>query len=234
MTDEPKQEQNTGNAAGALIENDEDVSDVLLDANEDMDPELLELKNKIEEEKRKTMHHVREKTVDLQARLTKQIAEMAFEQVKAEVPFEINSVAASAEAEELAKETGETEENSLAQEVMEVVYDNAVEERWTQYVNDVKTTIEEEKHPVPPIEPHIGVTGIQSQSDPFSQKPTEQSGKISFVQTVPKLQLKIETKLVKTPIYDLLLEKCNLHKALVQEYELKKLLCEHEKALKDK
>ncbi len=198
------------------------LAETNVDTLEETDPELLELKLKIQEEKERNERHIREKTCDLEARLGKEI----------EAAYILAEDAARKE------DTKETEGTSSVPEELPAEQDPLLDENLKQYLDHVAD--EPKVEPVKLEELKLPLEEAQAEPEPvqveapFSRKNVEKSGQDAKL-IIPRAQPKHEVKLVvKTPIYDLLLEKTGLHTCLIQEYELRKLLSKNERFAKDR
>ena len=193
-----------------------DAAEVNVDAIEDFDPELVELARKIKEEDKKH-HHIREKTADFQARIEQEIA-AAIEKIQIE-------------------ESGSTKKSEESEEAKIMVHDEAVpdplvDEQWKQYLAEARQEKQDKEIPSTPISETIE----RLHEKLFIRKSIEASPVHAegIRPSVPRAQSPYSFKMINAPIYDLLLEKPNLHSRLVQEYELKRLLTLHEPIAKNK
>ncbi len=227
MSDEIKDAKDT---SGALLDKDEPIQEPVLDPSEEADPELQELRAKIKAEKERA-RHARMDTGDIEARITKQIAEAVIQKLKDEQTlYPPPTETKSRNSKDLDDDQGknkETKETDMTSSVIatEEPCDNSVEDSWLQHVKDAELSVKAGKEPE--------TEGVGLEEDQFSRRAIGKAS--SFVaHTVPKCPVTYQSKMIRTPIYDLLLEKYNFHKALVHEYDLRHALAEHEKFTKDR
>ncbi len=221
MSEEGKEATGEEAATGSFVEKEDVVQEPFFDLNE-ADPELLELQAKIKAERDKA-HHARENTADIEARITKQIAEAVVQKLRDE-----QAQQPPKEPLEEDEEHKETKETDVAAPFDEP-YDNSVEDVWLQHVKDAEMTVKEVEK-----EPEVESDQIDLKEYQFNRKAIQREGKAAAVRVVPRCQMNNQTRPIRTPLYDLLLEKHNFHKALVREYELRQSLSENERVAKDR
>jgi hypothetical protein len=94
-----------------------------------------------------------------------------------------------------------------------------LEEQWKQYLEE-------------PVEENVEEIEDLDSGNQYNRKLTNRA----FINKntnlmIPRANSDIKPKLIKTPIYDLLVEKIDFHSYLIQEYEFRKLLMECRKKL---
>jgi len=197
----------------------------------DLDPDILEIKKKLEEEK--AIAHTREKTIDMQARLNKEI-EDALTQNSQEL---LGKSGATKESDFIGHEENNNKENPIQNPI-----ENPLENEWNKCIEEAKNPIEivediplDTKNSFAPENKDDISAEVES---PFNRKGIEKIAGHPKINRpiVPRAPVsnKLLVKLIKTPIYDLLLEKTNMHANMINEYELRKLLTKHENIFNDK
>ena len=101
-----------------------------------------------------------------------------------------------------------------------------IEEQWKKYLEE---PIEEDKND------NIEDSTVDLDSDnPFNRKQIRSTIIKKPNLMIPRSSYNSSIKIIKAPIYDLLVKKINFHTYLIQEYECRKLLKECREQLNDK